>query len=113
MCPFYPDPSQRIIALSLDPRKGPLVMRVETLLRLARERAGGEIWWREWNSYLVETFLGGDFPPTTTREMGAFPGFDYSMSPSCGTATRALCRCTISVHMLARSSSNREVTAAR
>jgi hypothetical protein len=59
--PFYPDPSQRILALSLDPRKSFLVMRIETLLRLARERAGEVIQWGEWNSYLYETFLGGDF----------------------------------------------------
>ena len=56
--PFYPDPSQRILALSLHPRKGFLVMRVETLLRLAREQAGGEIGWEEWNPYLIEASLG-------------------------------------------------------
>ena len=54
---FYPDPSQRILALSLDIKDGFLVMKVETLLRLARERAGGKIQWREWNPYLFETFL--------------------------------------------------------
>ena len=56
--PLYPDPSQRILALSLHPREGFLVMRVETLLRLAREQAGGEIGWEEWNPYLIEASLG-------------------------------------------------------
>ena len=60
--PFYPDPSQRILALSLHPRKGFLVMRVETLLRLARERAGRGILWEEWNPYLIETPLENVHP---------------------------------------------------
>lgn len=59
--PFYPGPSQRILTLSLDPRKCMLVMKVETLLRLARERAGGKIQWQEWNQYLFETTVGAEF----------------------------------------------------
>ena len=55
--PFYPDPSQRIFALSLKPQRTLRVIKVETFLRLARERAGREVQWREWKSHLVETLL--------------------------------------------------------
>lgn len=55
--PFYPDPSQRIIAMSLNIYDGFLVMKVETLLRLARERAGGKIQWQEWSPYLIQPYL--------------------------------------------------------
>jgi len=60
---FYPDPSQRILALCLDIQEDFSVMKVETLLRLAGERAGGEIQWREWSPYLSPTSLrwGGVF----------------------------------------------------
>ena len=53
--PFYPDPSQRILALSTELQWGFYVMKVETLLRLVRERAGEDIQWEEWKSYMIET----------------------------------------------------------
>lgn len=56
--PFYPDPSQRILALFPEPWTGFYVTKVETLLKIARERAGEEIRWEEWNSYLIETTWG-------------------------------------------------------
>ena len=55
--PFYPDPSQRILAFSLGSGNGMSVMKVETLLRLSRERTGGKVQWKEWKPYLLETFL--------------------------------------------------------
>jgi hypothetical protein len=57
--PFYPASSQRILALSLEPQRGFGVIKVETLLKLARERAGEEIHWEEWKPYLVETSTEG------------------------------------------------------
>ena len=51
--PFYPEPSQRILAFSLGCERGMLVMKVETLLRLSRERAGEEVRWQEWEPYLL------------------------------------------------------------
>ena len=56
--PFYPDPSQRILALSVEPRNAFYVMKVETLLRIARERAGGVVQWEEWKPSLIETARG-------------------------------------------------------
>jgi hypothetical protein len=53
VAPFYPDPSQRILAMSLDTQDGYSVMKVETFLRLARERAGGRVQWREWSPHLI------------------------------------------------------------
>ena len=53
---FFPNPSQRILALCLDVQEGFSVMKVETLLRLAGERAG-EIQWREWSPHLSPTSL--------------------------------------------------------
>ena len=62
--PFYPDPSQRILALSRDVQEGFSVMKVGTLLRLAREQARGEVRWGEWSPHLLQTSLkwGGVFP---------------------------------------------------
>ena len=56
--PFYPDPSQRILALSVEPQGGFYVVKVETLLRIARERAGEAIQWEEWKPSLIETAQG-------------------------------------------------------
>ena len=53
--PFYPDPSQRILAMSMDPFWGYYVMKVETLLRFAIERVGEDIQWEEWKTCLIET----------------------------------------------------------
>ena len=53
--PFYSEPSQRILAFSLGLEGSMLVMKVETLLRLSRERAGEEVQWQEWETYLLKT----------------------------------------------------------
>ena len=52
--PFYPDPFRRILALSMGPGWGHHVMKVETLLRFAIERAGEEVQWEEWKPCLIE-----------------------------------------------------------
>jgi len=53
VAPFYPDPSQRILGVLVKIRDC-LVMKVETFLELARERAGGEFQWEEWGPYLLK-----------------------------------------------------------
>lgn len=51
--PFYPDPSRRILAI-VNPGDGALlVTKTETLLRLALERKGEGLWWREWKSHVT------------------------------------------------------------
>ena len=53
--PFYPDPSQRILALYVEPQRELYVVKAETLLRLAMGRVGEELQWEEWKSCLIET----------------------------------------------------------
>ena len=74
--PFYPDPSQRILALSMGPQWGFYITKVERLLRFARERAGGEIQWEEWKPCLIEIFPQG--PPDGTYPLGSWvSGFRF------------------------------------
>ena len=95
--PFYPDPSQRILALSLEHRCGFYVIKAEVLLRLARERFGEVVRWEEWRPYLVET-AEGRMTQHTAGDTG-FLGFDYSPLSSCQSLIDATCTCTILVHM--------------
>ena len=53
VAPFYPDPSQRILGVSVE-IEDCLVMKIETFLELAREREGGEFQWEEWSPHLLE-----------------------------------------------------------
>lgn len=55
--PFYPEPSQRILAFYPEPKGTILAMKVETLLWLAKEKAGGEVRWQEWEPYLFDTLV--------------------------------------------------------
>ena len=57
--PFYPDPSQRVIALMFHGADAPdkaqsiCVVRPATLLRLAREQGGGVVEWDAWEKFAV------------------------------------------------------------
>ena len=53
LAPFYPDPTQRIIALDTHSRPQFLVLRVETLLKLVKDRGGTDIGWEEWKNHAV------------------------------------------------------------
>ena len=52
--PFYQDASQRVIAVQFYPFEYALVMKAETLLKLAREHRGTNLMWEEWNAHAVE-----------------------------------------------------------
>lgn len=51
--PFHQDPSRRIVALKIENCSRYLVLRLEALLELARNREGSEIEWDEWESHIV------------------------------------------------------------
>jgi len=57
--PFYPDPSQRILVLPVEAQSWFYVIKVETLLKLARERAGEGIEWEDWEPFLIRTATPG------------------------------------------------------
>jgi hypothetical protein len=56
--PFYPDASQRVLLLDHPDRLGPLVMKTEVLLRLARERKGQNLLWEEWQVHTTRVSFG-------------------------------------------------------
>jgi len=53
LAPFYQDPVQRIVALSMSKSLDHLVFPVEALVRLAEGREGCEIGWDEWKEHVV------------------------------------------------------------
>ena len=53
MAPFHQDPTQRIIALSVNWSPHYLVFRVGALLELLKNREGTEIGWDEWKKYVA------------------------------------------------------------
>lgn len=67
--PFYSDVSQRILALSAGFKKGFYVMKVETLLRSAKERAGEEVQWEEWKPCLVQAIPQAIFHAKGTSQV--------------------------------------------
>ena len=58
IAPFYPDPSQRILALSYRVHGKCHVINVELLLELAKEREGQHVMWEEWIAHTIEVQLG-------------------------------------------------------
>ena len=57
--PFYPDYSQRILAVYFG-QKGPCyVINVELLLKLVQEREGQDVGWSRWGSHTIEAHVGG------------------------------------------------------
>jgi hypothetical protein len=59
--PFYPDPSQRVLAIDFISYDGVAVMKEETLLSLVQERKGEVLRWGEWGE-LVTWVLPGRHP---------------------------------------------------
>jgi hypothetical protein len=56
--PFYPDRSQRILALSFGRHNTFYVINMELLLELAREREGRDVGWDEWGAHTIEIHVG-------------------------------------------------------
>ena len=56
--PFYPDPTQRILALCYNSPGRCFVINVELLLELAREREGQYVGWEEWVLHTIEVQVG-------------------------------------------------------
>lgn len=52
--PFYPDRSQRILAVYFGQRDDCRAINTELLLRLAREREGQDVGWDEWGVHTIE-----------------------------------------------------------
>jgi len=63
IAPFYPDPSQRILALCYGPHGRCFVINVELFLELAREREGQYVKWEEWVTHTIEIQVEGDSFP--------------------------------------------------
>ena len=59
LAPFYPDTSQRVLTVEFATSGDLFVMRVETLLRLARARGGGDLQWEEWQAHVVRVQYRG------------------------------------------------------
>lgn len=53
LAPFYQDPAQRIVALSMTYADYYLVFQAEALLRMAEDRKGCEIEWDEWKKIVL------------------------------------------------------------
>ena len=49
--PFYPGPSQRVLAVAFF--RFIIVVKIETLLRLARERRGEYLKWEQWRTHVT------------------------------------------------------------
>ena len=54
--PFYPDASQRVLAVHLRGCESILVLKTEELLRLARERGGAALEWEQWRVRGIEVW---------------------------------------------------------
>jgi len=52
--PFYPDASQRVLAIDLCGCGTIYVVKTEVLLKLARERRGADIEWWQWKEHAFE-----------------------------------------------------------
>ena len=59
IAPFYPDRSQRILAVHFVQRGPCYTINTELLLELAREREGQDVEWDEWGIYTIEVRGGG------------------------------------------------------
>ena len=56
--PFYPDSSQRIVALSPSHINTRYVIKTELLLELARRWTNRDIEWDEWRTHMIEVAVG-------------------------------------------------------
>jgi len=59
---FYQDPSQRVLAVDFVEWDCIFVMKIEVLLKLARERGGTDVEWQQWNGHVIGVQPGsGEF----------------------------------------------------
>ena len=58
LAPFFPDPSQRILAVELHNRGSVFVIKTEVLLKLAQEWGGGVLEWEQWRTHGIEVRPG-------------------------------------------------------
>ena len=56
LAPFYQDPFQRVLTIRLHGAHHipDFVVKVEVLLKLARERGGADVEWEQWKTYVVK-----------------------------------------------------------
>ena len=59
LAPFFQDPSQRILALEFHQDERIFVMKVEILLKLAREHGGMELGWGQWRAHITRVVCWG------------------------------------------------------
>jgi len=59
LAPFYQDASQRVLAVEFYMNESAFVMKAEALLKLARERGGADLEWKQWNAHAVEVQTRG------------------------------------------------------
>lgn len=59
LAPFYPDASERVLAVELYEYDFIFVMKTEVLLRLAQERGGADLQWGQWKTHAVRVQPGG------------------------------------------------------
>ena len=65
LAPFYQDASQRILAMKVygNHHTSIFIMKVEVLLKLAREWGGTDLEWERWRTHIVEVLPGGKSDP--------------------------------------------------
>ena len=66
--PFYPDDSQRILAVYFGRGSSCYLINTELLLRLARKRKGQGVGWDEWCAHAIEVHVGD---PETVSQISA------------------------------------------
>ena len=82
--PFYPDASQRVLAIEFCARGTICVVKTEVLLKLAREQGGTDIEWGQWKAHAFEVRPGN----LVARWVSGHRLFCVSPSGSGGEATR-------------------------
>lgn len=83
LAPFHQDPAQRIIVLNMQPRPIYLVVRVEALLELLKDREGTEVGWDEWKNHVaIPSFSPGASASLTIQVSGCRLFYVYSTASS-------------------------------
>jgi len=72
--PFYPDPLQRVLVFEVVRCNSLFVMKVEALLRLARDRKGEVLQWGEWRAHATRVGRDG-------YGIVSDPGFHFVCGP--------------------------------
>jgi hypothetical protein len=80
LAPFHQDPAQRIIALGFQSHPLHLVVRVEALLEMFKDREGTEIGWDEWKNNLVVPSSSCTLDPHSAQVSGCRLIYFWSMS---------------------------------